>query len=213
MGRVVLLALGLALGLALVAAVIEWRAPERAYTVAQVRVGLARQPAAWAGRTLLVRGIAAASSWAIGPMSAVGRECYRPVPPSGGPGSCPLVAPQGTAPQGATVYLWLIDDSPRSVRFNLAPSIFMAQMAHPSNTTILVLAVQPAVPNPLIALVRRLLPFAPFLPAPGPTQVPGGVARLYRVRLRPTSAAPCASPNPLFTSLTCAEGALVDTQP
>ena len=107
------------------------------------------------------------------------------------------------APHGATVYLWLIDDSLQYLRSHLSHPLFLAQ---PSDTTILVLAVQPVTPNPLIALARRLPPLARFLPIQG--QVPGGVPHLYRIRLRSAGSTPCAG-----SSFTCATGVLVDAQP
>ncbi len=191
--------LGMALLAGLVAAVVGRLSSPTGpvYTVRQVRVGLVRQPAAWAGRTLLVRGIAAVSFWATGPTTAVGQDCYRPLPSSNSPGFCPLVAPNR-----ATVHLWLIDDSLRS---NLSRPFFAVQ---PSNTTTLILAVQPVAPNPLIALARRLPPLARFLPIQG--QVPGGVPHLYRIRLRSAGSTPCAGSSFTFT---CATGVLVDAQP
>ncbi len=187
MRRVVLLALVVVLVAGLVAAVIGRRAPEQAYTVAQVRAGLARQPAAWAGRTLLVRGVATESFWATGPTTGGGYFCD-PGSIGGPPQSCPLAAPHG-----ATVYLTLVDDSDQQ-----------------ANTPTLVLAVQPVAPNPLIALVRQLPPLARFLPmqGQGQGQAPGGVSHLYRIRLRSTGSAPCAN-----LPFTCNNGVLVDAQP
>jgi len=75
------------------------------YTVAQVRAGLTRQPSAWAGRTVLVRGVAFESFWATGPMSGEGHPCD-PRFFGGHPQLCPLVRANG-----ATVYLTLMDDS------------------------------------------------------------------------------------------------------
>ncbi len=197
--------LGMVLGLALLAglvAAVVGRPSSPAgpvYTVAQVRAGLARQPAAWAGRTLLMRGIAAKTFWATGPTTAIGQSCYTPFPPSSGPGSCPLVAPHGAA-----VYLWLIDDSSQSLRSHLSQPLFLAQ---PSDTTILVHVMQPATPNPLLALARRLPPLARFLPIQG--QVPGGVPHLYRIRLQSIGSTSCLPP---FRFI-CAAGVLVDAHP
>ncbi len=192
MRRAALLVLGLVLAAGLVAAVVGQRALGQTYTVAQVRAGLAQQPAAWAGRTVLVRGTAAVSSWAMGSRTAT-------IQVSGiqicGLQSCPLAAPNG-----GTVYLTLIDSS---VPPNPRRPVSMFVQA---NTPTLVLVVQPVAPNPLIALASRLPALTRFLPTPG--QVPGGVAHLYRVRLRPTSSAPCAN-----LSFTCADGVLVDAQP
>jgi len=200
MRRAVLLALGLVLAAGLVAAVVGHRAPAQAYTVAQVRAGLARQPAAWVGRTVLVRAVAVASVWTTGLGTGMGIVCgqraRRARPPAlGGVQSCPL-----TAPHGATLYLMLADDS---APFGPRPSLFFPQK------TTLDLIVQPVAPNPLIALARRLPPLARFLSAQG--QVPGGVPHLYRIRLWPSSSASCASPSPL--TLTCGTGVLVDAQP
>ena len=192
-------ALGVVLGVALLAGLVAAVAGRPfspagpVYTVAEVRAGLTRQGVAGAGRTLLVRGVAAASSWAI--MSTVSgvyefhlcdvRSQF-----------CPLAGPNG-----ATVHLTLIDDSvqinPRYAPFILYQPKMMA----------LNLAVQPVTPNPLIALARRLPPLARFLPTQG--QVPGGVSHLYRIRLRPASSGPCAGLSPF----TCATGVLVDAQP
>jgi len=155
------------------------------YTVAQVRAGLARQPAAWAGRTLLVRGVAVESFWATGPATSAGHLCYLPS------FTCPLVAPNGT-----TVYLAVIDDS---VRPNPRHAFFMVQ-----NTTTLFLAVQPITPNPLIAFARRLPPLTRFLSAQ--EQVLGGVSHLYRIRLWSATSIPrCAS-----FPFTCGTGVLVN---
>ncbi len=160
------------------------------YTVAQVRAGLARQPAAWAGRTLLVRGVAVESFWLTGATTSMGHFCYLPS------FTCPLVAPNGT-----TVYLAIVDDS---VRPNPRRPFFMVQAA---NTTTLFLAVQPITPNPLIAFARRLPPLTRFLSAQG--QVPGGVSHLYRIRLWSATSIPrCAGF--LFT---CGTGVLVNDQP
>ncbi len=169
-----------------VAAVVDRRLPPDGpvYTVAQVQADLARQPTSWAGRTLLVRGIAVESFWATGPTTAVGHLCY--LPSSSSPGPCPLIAPNG-----ATVYLALLDDS---------------VMHPPAKTTALLLAVQPVTPNPLIALARRLPSLAPFLSAH--RQVPGSVPHLYRIRLRSARSTPCAG-----LWFTCAPGILVNIQP
>jgi hypothetical protein len=196
--RVVPLALGLVLVAGLIV-VVGHRAPEQAYTVAQVRAGLARQPAAWAGRTLLVRGIAAASSWDVGVGPGVDAIQFCGTRPIGSaPQSCelPLIAPNGVR---TAAYLTLVD---ASVRIDPMRPFFM-----PRQVNALVLAVQPVTPNPLIALARRLPPLAHFLPVPG--QVPGGVAHLYHIRLRPAGSARCASPFPF----TCATGVLLDAQP
>jgi hypothetical protein len=193
--------LGLVLVAGLVVVVVGHRAPEQAYTVAQVRAGLARQPAAWAGRTLLVRGIAAASSWDVGVGPGVEAIQFCGTRPIGSaPQSCelPLVAPNGVR---TAAYLTLVD---ASVRIDpMRPFSLPRQV----NALVLVLAVQPVTPNPLIALARRLPPLAHFLPAPG--QVPGGVAHLYRIHLRPAGSARCANPFPF----TCATGVLLDAQP
>ncbi len=165
------------------------------YTVAQVRAGLARQPAAWASRTLLVRGVAVESFWVTGPTTSQSYFCD--------PGSifshlwsCPLAAPYGT-----TVYLTLIDDS---VRLDPTRHFFIPPQ---TTTTTLILAVEPVAPNSLTALARRLPPLARFLPMQG--QVPGGVSHLYRVRLRSGGSVPCVGSVPF----TCATGILVDAQP
>ncbi len=195
--------LGVVLGMALLAglvATVVGRPSSPAgpvYTVAQVRAGLARQPAAWAGRTLLVRGSAAASFWASGPTTGQGHLCD-PRFYGGRPQSCPLAAPHG-----ATVYLTLMDDS---VQLDPRRPFFILQQA---KMTALNLAVQPVAPNPLIALARRLPPLARFLPIQG--QVPGGVPHLYRIRLQPAGSARCARPS--SSSFTCATGVLVDAQP
>ncbi len=198
-GRRAAATLGVVLGLALLAGLVAAFAGRpfspagSVYTVAEVRAGLARHPAAWAGRTLLVRGVAAASSWAI--MSTVSgvyefhlcdvRSQF-----------CPL-----TGPNGATVYLTLIDDS---VQINLRYAPFIP---YQSKMMALNLAVQPVAPNPLIALARGVSPLARFLPMQG--QVPGGVSHLYRIRLQPAGSARCARPS----SFGCATGVLVDAQP
>jgi len=181
--------LGLALLAGLVAAVTGRPSspPGPVYTVAEVRAGLARQPAAWAGRTLLVRGVAAESFWAIGPTTSMGHFCYL------SPFTCPLIAPNG-----ATVYLMLTNDSVRS-----NPNAFF-MMGAPTNTTTLLLAVQPIAPNPLITFARRLPSLARFLSAQG--QVPGGISHFYRIRLRSAGSAPCAG----LVPFTCATGVLVD---
>ena len=104
MRRLILLALGLVLVAGLTIAVVGRRAPrapEGVYTVAQVRAGLVRQPAAWAGRTVLVRGAAVLSFWRIGPAGGQSILCALP-PPLHAQQFCPLAAPEGT-----TVYLGL----------------------------------------------------------------------------------------------------------
>lgn len=175
----------LALGLVLVAVVVGQYTPERVYTVAQVRANLARQPAAWAGRTLLVRGVAGESSWAEGSVGVVYPCNLRFI--GDGTQSCPLVAPNG-----ATVYVTLTDDSvqPDLVR----PSSPFAT-SRPANPLTLVLAVQAVAPNPLIALARRLPPLARFLAMQGGEA--GGVPHLYRIRLRPagSNTNPCTIPS------------------
>jgi len=196
--------LGMVLGLALLAglvAAVVGRPSSPAgpvYTVAQVRAGLARQPAAWAGRTLLVRGSATQTLWPIEstPSGAYEYHLCDPRFFGGGPQFCPLARPNG-----ATVYLTLLDDSvqlnPRYPGFILLQAKMMA----------LNLAVQPVAPNPLIALARRLPPLARFLPMQG--QVPGGVSHLYRIRLQSAGSARCAQPS----AFDCATGVLVDAQP
>ncbi len=202
--------LGVVVGMALLAGLVAAVAKRPSspagpvYTVAQVRAALARQPAAWVGRTVLVRGIAILSFWPIG--SAGGSSVPCALPPGDlpaalhGPESCPLAAPL-TAPRGTTVYLRLVDDSARS---DPRHPFFLLR---PPNPLTLDLAVQPVTPNPLIAFARRLPPLARFLPVSG--QVMGRVSHLYRVRLRLTSYAPCVHPS----WSTCAAGVLVNAQP
>jgi len=108
------------------------------------------------------------------------------------------------APNGATVYLTLTNDS---VRSNPNPRRAFFMMGAPTNTTTLLLAVQPIAPNPLITFARRLPPLARFLSAQG--QVPGGVSHLYRIHLRSAGSAPCAG----LVPFTCAPGVLVNAQP
>jgi len=209
-GGPIAVALGVLLGLALlaglVAAVVGRSSSPTGpvYTVAQVRTGLARQPAVWVGRTVLVRGVAVLSFWPIGSAGGSSVPCALPpdtLPPARqAVQSCPLIAPQ-TAPRGTTVYLRLVDDSAR--RDPRHPFFLL----HPPNPLTLDLAVQPVTPNPLLAVARRLPPLARFLTVPG--QVPGGVSHLYRVRLRLTSYAPCVNPS----WSTCAAGVLVNGQP
>ncbi len=189
--------LGMALLAGLVAAVVGRPSSPAGpvYTVAQVRAGLARQPSAWAGRTVLVRGVAFESFWATGPMSGEGHPCD-PRFFGGHPQLCPLVRANG-----ATVYLTLMDDS---VQFDPRHPFFTIQQA---TRMTLNLAVQPIAPTPLIALVRRVPPLVRFLPMQG--QVPGGVSHLYRIRLQPAGSAPCARP----AAFNCATGVLVDAQP
>jgi hypothetical protein len=190
--------LGMALLAGLVAAVVGRPSSPAGpvYTVAQVRAGLARRPAAWAGRTALVRGAAVESAWATGPTIGEGMTCGARPSASGNSQSCPLVAPNGR-----TLYLRLVDDSTLP---NLTRPFLMSQQ---DNRLTLLLAVQPIAPNPLIALARRLPPLARFLPMQG--QVPGGVSHLYRIRLQPAGSAPCARP----AAFNCATGVLVDAQP
>jgi hypothetical protein len=199
--RRVVTTLGMVLGIALLAglvAAVVGRPSSPAgpvYTVAQVRAGLARQPGAWAGRTLLVRGSAAETFWATGPTSGQGHLCD-PRFFGGHPQLCSLVRANG-----ATVYLTLMDDS---VQLDPTHPLFIRQQA---TTMSLNLAVQPIAPSPLIALVRRVAPLARFLPMQG--QVPGGVSHLYRIRLQPAGSAPCARP----AAFNCTTGVLVDAQP
>src|SRR5579883_1253687 len=56
MRRIVLGLAGVALAMGLVLAVTHFTVPAPVYTVAQVQAGLARDPGAWVGRTMLVRG-------------------------------------------------------------------------------------------------------------------------------------------------------------
>jgi len=200
--------LGMVLGIALLAglvAAVVGRPSSPAgpvYTVAQVRAGLARQPAAWAGRTVLVRGVAVESDWATGPTTGQGHLCdvrFSSGPPHGSPPFCPL-----TAPNGATVYLTLIDDS---VSLGSIDPIYQLQQAHQVNTMTLDLAVQPVASNPLIALARRLPPLAHFLSAQ--EQVSGGVPHLYRIHLRLAGSTPC----PIPFRFICGTAVLVDAQP
>jgi len=192
--RIALLALGVVLVAGLVVAAVGRRAPAQAYTVAQVRAGLAQHPAAWAGRTVLMRGVAVESSWVTGPTSGESLFCFG----SSRSQSCSLAAPNG-----ATVYLTLIDDSvhPGPIRH-----IFFFRQPEMAMMTI-DLTVQPVTPNPLIALARRLPPLARFLPMQG--LIPSGVSHLYRIHLRSAGSARCGGPLPL----TCTDGVLVDAQP
>jgi len=193
--RVSLLALGVVLAAGLAAAIVAYHAPAQIYTVAQVRAGLARQPAVWAGRTLLVRGRAAETFWPTGPRTGEGQLCD-PRFFGGHPQFCPL-----TRANGAPVYLTLIDDS---VQLDSRHPFFIFRRA---TMMALNLAVQPVAPNPLIALARRLPPLARVLPLQG--RVAGGVSHLYRIRLQPAGSAPCARP----AAFDCATGVLVDAQP
>jgi len=190
--------LGVALLAGLVAAVAGRPSSGPVYTVAEVRAGLARQPAAWAGRTLLVRGSATQTLWAIGSTTSGAYEFHLCDPRffGGHPQFCPLAGPNG-----GTVYLTLLDDS---VQLNPRYPAFILQQAKMMAVN---LAVQPVAPNPLIALARRLPPLARFLPMQG--QVPGGVSHLYRIRLQSVGSARCAYPS----SFDCATGVLVDAQP
>jgi len=196
--------LGVVVGMAvlagLVAAVVSrlFSSDGPVYTVAQVRAGLARQPAAWAGRTLLVRGSATQTLWGIRstPSGAYEVHFCNARFFGGHPQFCAL-----TRPNGATVYLTLIDDS---ARIDPRRPFFILQQA---KMMALNLAVQPVAPNPLVALARRLPPLARFLPMQG--QVPGGVSHLYRIRLQSAGSARCAQPS----SFDCAAGVLVDAQP
>jgi hypothetical protein len=193
--RVVLLMLGLVLVAGLVTAGVGRRAPARVYTVAQVRAGLARQPAAWIGQTVIVRGVAAEADFATRPRTSTGMNCQLTTLGSPLPCALPL-----TMPDGSTVYLTLIDNS-ASRQANMLP---------------LVLAVRPVpvVSNPLITFVRRLPALARLLPAPKkiPDQVPGGVLRLYRIRLQPSGPISCATPL-RFACSNGVDGVLVDAQP
>ncbi len=186
--------LGMVLGIALLAGLVAsvvGRPSSPAgpvYTVAQVRAGLARQPGAWAGRTLLVHGVAFESSW-VGRSSGGGSWCPSSIV---GPQSCPLAAPNGV-----TLYLKLVDDS---VRLDPKRPFFIPPQA---NMLTLDLAMQPVAPNPLIALARRVPPLTRFLPTP--RQVPGGVSHLYRVRLRSAGTTSCNG-----FPFACAIGVLLD---
>jgi len=186
--------LSLVLGVVLLVAAVAARLSspsEPVYTVAQVHAGLAHQPAAWVGRTVLVREVAFESSW-IGRSSGGGSWCPGSIV---GPRSCPLAAPNGV-----TLYLKFVDDSGR---LDPRRPFFIPPQA---NLLTLDLAMQPVAPNPLIALARRVPPLARFLPAPG--QVPGGVSHLYRVHLRSAGTTSCNG-----FPFTCATGVLLDAQP
>ncbi len=183
--------LTLILGVVLLVAAVAGRLSSHAepvYTVAQVRAGLARQPAAWVGRTVLVRGVAFESSW-VGRSSGGGSWCPSSIV---GPQSCPLAAPNGV-----TLYLKLVDDS---IRLDPRRPFFIPPQV---NRLTLDLAMQPVAPNALIALARQVPPLTRFLPTPG--QVPGGVSHLYRVRLRSAGTTSCNG-----FPFACAIGVLMD---
>lgn len=204
MRRCALFALGVVLVAGLVAAIVGRPASARVYTVAQVRAGLVRQPAAWVGRTVLVRGVAVLSFWPRGPQGTGGSSVSCAVPPAAlspalpGQQSCPLAAPQG-----ASVYLKIVDGSIR-----LDPRVHNSVPPQPT-FPILMLVVQPVAPNPLIALARHLPLLTRFFPTLA--QVPGGLSYLYRIRLRPrpVSRAPCAN----SAWFPCIDGVLVGAQP
>jgi hypothetical protein len=125
------------------------------YTVAQLRAGLADNPRAWIGRTLLVRGVA------IGP---IGLSC----PPNA---SCPLAWPaliDAGAGNGPTLPLVAVSVG-RVLRI---PSVSVGR--------VLPLSLGPA--DPLLALLRRL-PLVGRL-VPGPQVLRWGKPTIYRVQVQ-----------------------------
>jgi len=156
--------------------------PVHAYTVAQVAGGLAQQPRAWIGRTIVVRGVAVVVEWpnSLGGVSA--RVCSR-YPP------CSMPVPPNTS-----VDLLLVDNMPlggAASMLLLKTLILRAERAKspaflrapPS----LVVKVLPQPSQTLRDVLTHVPLLSQFVSQPA---IQGGTPRIYRVRVLPHSTQP-----------------------
>jgi len=171
----------------------------RVYSVGEVATGLARHPSAWIGRSILVRGVAVASSWSTGPMSAEGIGCFTTA------STCPLSASNGSA-----VSLLLRDDAVNGTAFSRQMMIPQPQLYTRYRSVSLALRVRLNKINPLIAFIQHIPLVGRLISARPSGRVPGNVLRVYRIQIqpmgRPTS---CLS----FMDRLCTDGLVVDAYP
>jgi hypothetical protein len=155
MTRKIVAALAVLVALALVARMVGTRpgspAVETVYTAAQVRAGLRHNPRAWVGHTVLIRGLLATAS---------GASTTPSVPPIAVLIDVPRL-PRGVSALQLRI---LVYD-----RYGIA--------AQPTTTLLL----RPALPNPLLALLRQIPVVTRLLPLS--ERIDGGEVRVYRVVL------------------------------
>ncbi len=168
MTRVPLCLLGLAL-LALLVLLVARAFPtgDRAYTVDEVQAGLARQPAAWSGRIVVVSGDAASQGSLL--------SCWRATSAAAAPHSIRTLCPaSGTVTLSlAPTASWVVHVGSLALRVS-GPPLIVAQRA----------GAMPPTSAPLTALVAPLASLArlPLLAPLVAAVVPPRTA-LYRVRL------------------------------
>jgi hypothetical protein len=196
------------LGGALALAVGQLSLPTQVYTVAQVAQGLARHPAAWVGRTILIRGeVLQATEWIpkprVWPTATLGASGVAvpwgwigstlvtsptlPCITSNEPCASPLVEPLRPGPR---VYVLLFDQMP-----DLSPPTTHRRTLPP----LLTLLVQG--PSPMLDALRRVPVIARWVP---PLRyVDWGHAAVYRVTITPRPGRTCQN--------ACPNGVMVDT--
>ena len=202
MKRSITALIGLVLAVGLVVTIVAGAATEPVYTIAQVRAGLAQDPAAWVGRVVLVRGRVMASLLGRGasslgtPLSDYVMTKGHLQPPrcittsTGCPSPLAGLVPPGTIPD---LHLQLKPAWPRR-----SPVLWVRPQS-PAPW------IRPLPPAPWLAFLRRLPLLQRVLPAP--QQGRWGVYTVYRIQLLPPHRSPC-TPNPCEDALLLDLGAV-----
>ncbi len=160
MRRVILLALGLVLVAGLVAAVVGVLRPDDGlvYTVAQVQAGLQQHRAAWAGRTVRVRGM-------VG--GGVSGSTYMVFRCGRSPSPCMV-----NVPARALAHLLLVPEGADGGATNVTVSEGNQTLTYQSSTAAspapgMLVLVQPRVTNTLLAVLRQLPLVSSLMPVEG----------------------------------------------
>jgi hypothetical protein len=192
----------LVLTVGLIVAIVAGAATEPVYTIAQVRAGLAHDPAAWVGRSVLVRGRVMASvlgrgAFSLGtPLSDYVVTKGRMQPPrcittsTGCPSPLAGIVPPGTSP---VLLLQLKPAWPRR-----SPVLWVRPQS-PAPW------IRPQPPAPWLASLRRLPLLRRVLP--GPQRGRWGVYTVYRIQILPPHRSRCA-PTPCDDALLLDLGAM-----
>ncbi len=198
MKRVVLLLLSMVLVSGLVTILLGRLTPaQRVYSVSEVATGLAHHPSAWIGRTILIRGVVASSSWSTGLGTREGRSCFRTTT------ACPLITSTGNA-----VSLLLVDET---LHKPVMPFLnyFLLQQYKRHHYLYLALRVPSATPDPFETLMRHIPLLGHLIPARRSGSAPGDVPTVYRIQVQPTSRSTFCN----WMDGGCTSGLLVDVQP
>jgi hypothetical protein len=201
--------IGLLLAVGLVVTIIAGdMAPEPVYTIAQVRAGLAHDPAAWVGRSVLVRARVMGAIWLRGafsegaPLSDYVVTKGRLPPPrcittsTGCPSPLAGLVPPGASPAlGANpdLHLQLKPAWP-----HMSPVLWVRPQS-PAPW------IRPLPPAPWLAFLRRLPLLQRVLP--GPQRGHWGVYTVYRIQILPPHRSRCA-PTPCDDALLLDLGAV-----